>query len=86
MSRAFGVAKTSEIMLYPASGSLPTRTATVRSGEGGSAPPLLAASPEHFIPPGVFGIWSLPDRSTPFKKDIEEGLDSVLIFIRNRSI
>ena len=29
---------------------------------------------------GVFGVWSLPDRSTAFKKSIEDGLDSVLAF------
>jgi len=28
----------------------------------------------------VFGVWSLPDRSTPFKKSIEEGLDAVLAY------
>ncbi len=32
------------------------------------APPLLVATPQHIHATGVFGIWSLPDRSTPAKR------------------
>ncbi len=46
----------------------------------GSQLPLLACSPEYIHSTGVFGVWSLPDRSTPFKKSIEDGLDSVLSY------
>ena len=59
---------------------LPTRATTVAQAQAGSALPLLAASPAYIHSTGVFGVWSVPDRSTPFKKAIEEGLDAVLAF------
>ena len=84
MSTAYGVSRTSEITLYPESGSLPTRATASMQAEAGAALPLLAASPEYIHSTEVFGVWSLPDRSTPFRKDIEEGLDSVLDFYKKQ--
>ncbi|MFT3744523.1 MAG: twin-arginine translocation signal domain-containing protein [Pyrinomonadaceae bacterium] len=84
MSTAYGVSRTSEIMLYPSSGSLPTRATTSQQAQAGSALPLLVASSEYLHSTGVFGVWSLQDRSTPFKKDIEDGLDSVLDFYKKQ--
>jgi hypothetical protein len=80
MSTAYGVSRTSELTLYPGASSLPTRAATVAQAQTGSALPMLAATPEYIHATGVFGVWSLPDRSTPFKQAIEEGLDAVLAF------
>ena len=60
-----------------------------RAGEGGDArrtaklaqaPPLLVAPPEHLHRDQVFGIWSLPDRSTPAKKALEDQLDAAFDF------
>jgi len=79
LSTAYGVARTSEMTLYPA-GAWPARTDTVAMANAGSRLPLLACSPEYVHSTGVFGVWSLPDRSTPFKKSIEDGLDSVLSY------
>jgi hypothetical protein len=79
LSTAYGVARTSEMTLYPG-GALPARAATVAMANAGSQLPLLACSPEYVHSTGVFGVWSLPDRTTPFKKSIEEGLDSVLAY------
>jgi hypothetical protein len=59
---------------------MPARTDTVAMANAGSQMPLLACSPEYIHSTGVFGVWSLPDRSTPFKKSIEDGLDSVLSY------
>jgi len=84
MSTAYGVSRTSEITLYPSSGSLPTRATTGMQAQAGSVLPLLAATPEYIHSTGVFGVWSVSDRSTPFKKDIEEGLDSVLDFYKKQ--
>ena len=77
MSRAYGVARTSELTLYPG-GALPSRAASVALAKSGTELPLLACTPNYLHSTGVFGVWSLPDRSTPFKKAIEEGLDAVL--------
>ena len=78
MSTAYGVSRTSELMLYPSSSALPARATTVAQAQSSTALPLLAATPAYIHSTGVFGVWSLPDRSTPFKKSIEEGLDAVL--------
>ncbi|MGO9641766.1 MAG: Tat pathway signal sequence domain protein [Candidatus Acidiferrales bacterium] len=79
LSTAYGVARTSELTLYPC-GALPARTDTVAMASAGRQLPLLACSPQYIHSTGVFGVWSLPDRSTPFKKSIEDGLDSVLSY------
>jgi hypothetical protein len=79
LSKAYGVARTSELTLYP-TGPIPSRPVTVAMAKAGTELPLLACSPEYIHSTGVFGVWSLPDRSTPFKKSIEDGLDSVLSY------
>lgn len=84
LSTAYGVSRTSEITLFPSTGSLPTRAVTAAQAQAGATLPLLAASPEYIHSTGVFGVWSLPDRSTPFKKGIEEGLDAVLEFYKKQ--
>ncbi len=45
-----------------------------------SAPPLLTVSPQTLHDTGVFGIWSVQDRSTPFKKVIEDRLDGAISY------
>jgi hypothetical protein len=79
LSTAHGVARTSELTLYPGA-AWPQRAETASMSEAGNKLPLLAASPEYIHSTGVFGAWSLPDRSTAFKKSIEDGLDSVLAY------
>ena len=79
LSTAYGVARTSELTLF-ASTAFPAKADTVAMAAAGSQLPLLAASPEHIHSTGVFGSWALPDRSTAFKKSIEDGLDSVLAY------
>lgn len=79
LSTAHGVARTSELTLYPAT-SWPSRENTAALAHAANTPALLACAPEHIHSTGVFGVWSLPDRATPFKKSLEDGLDSVLAF------
>ena len=83
LSTPYGVARTSEFTLF-ASGTFPAKAETVAMASAAQSLPILAASPEHIHAAGVFGSWSLPDRSTPFKKSIEEGLDSVLAFYQRQ--
>jgi hypothetical protein len=83
LSTAYGVARTSDLTLFP-QGAVPTRPATVALAKAGTERPLLAATPEYVHSTGVFGAWSLPDRSTPFKKGIEDGLDSVLAYYQRQ--
>jgi hypothetical protein len=74
-SIATGVGRTSEIMLY-ASSNVPSYEVLNKIVELGNQPPLLTSSPEyvHSIP--VFGVWSLPDRSTKGKRWMEGQLDN----------
>ena len=83
LSTAYGVARTSELTLF-ASAAFPAKPDTVAMAAAGSQLPLLAATPEYIHSTGVFGVWSLPDRSTAFKKSIEDGLDSVLAFYQRQ--
>ncbi len=84
MSTAYGVSRTSELTLYPTAGALPTKSATASQADAGTALPLLSATPEYIHSTGVLGIWSLPDRSTAFKKGVEDGLDAVLDFYKKQ--
>ena len=76
-STAYGVARTSELTLYPTA-TLPAKADTVAQAAAGTTRPLLAATPAYLHATGVFGVWSLVDRSTPFRAALEDGLDSVL--------
>ena len=78
-STPYGVARTSELNLYPTD-SWPTRETSAALAHDANTPALIACTPEHIHSTGVFGVWSLPDRSTAFKKSLEDGLDSVLAF------
>jgi hypothetical protein len=52
--------------------------------QAGEQQPLLAASPAYIHGSGVFGVWSLPDRSTPLKAAMEQRLDSMLAFYKQQ--
>lgn len=83
LSTAYGVARTSELTLYPCA-AWPSKPDTVACAESGQQRPLLACAPETIHSAGVFGVWSLPDRSTAFKKSLEDGLDSVLAYYQRQ--
>jgi hypothetical protein len=79
MSTAYGVARTSELTLYP-SAAIPTKADTVAMAKTGTELPMIASTPDYIHSTGVFGFWSVQDRSTPFKASIEDGLDEILAF------
>ncbi len=79
MSTAYGIGRTGEMTLFP-SANVPSRPQTVAMALTTQWSPMLAASPQYIHSTGVFGAWSLQDRSTPFKAAIEDGLDSLLSF------
>lgn len=83
MSQADGVARTSELTLFPTR-DVPARAAMVAMAQAGEKLPLLVASPQYLHSTGVFGVWSLPDRSTPLKATVEDKLDSVLAFYQQQ--
>lgn len=83
LSTAHGVARTSELTLY-ACDHWPTRAETAAMAEEGTRRPLLGCTPEYIHSTGVLGVWSVADRSTAFRKSIEDGLDSVLAFYQRQ--
>jgi hypothetical protein len=74
-STPHGVARTSEMTLFP-TGAVPAKADTARQAHLAQAPPVLMAPPEHLVSAKVFGIWGLPDRSTPQKQQIEDAMDA----------
>ena len=78
-STATGVARTSELTLFP-SAAVPAKAVTAQQALVGRAPPVLVCPPQYLHDARAFGIWSLPDRSTPFKKTVEDGLDETLAY------
>jgi len=76
-STPYGVARTSELTLYP-TGSVPDKAQTAQMAAVGATPPVVTPTPEHLHSVRAFGVWSLPDRSTPFKRQIEDRLASLI--------
>ena len=74
-----GVARTSELTLYP-SGGLPAKMETANQANSNDNPPRLVCTPSYMHQVKAFGIWSLPDRSTPFKTSVEDNLDQTIAF------
>ena len=83
LSTAHGVARTSELTVFVL-GAWPEREKSAAMGQEGSRLPLVACSPDYIHSTGVFGTWSLPDPSTPFKTSIEDGLNSVLSYYEHQ--
>ena len=83
MSVANGVARTSELTLFP-KGELPTKAVTVAMAQAVAQPALLTTSPDYVHSTGVFGVWSVANRSTPLRAAVEDRLDSVLAFYQQQ--
>ncbi|MDP9173805.1 MAG: Tat pathway signal sequence domain protein [Planctomycetota bacterium] len=77
-----GVARTSDLMLFP-SGATPSRVETAALAQLNSKPPILTVTPTYLHSTGVFGLWSVQDRSTPFKKELEDRLDGLVSYYKN---
>lgn len=80
-STATGVGRTTEIMLY-ASADVPSYDTLSEISKQENQPPLLTASPEYMHSIPVFGIWSLPDRSTKGKRWIEDQLNKAFKYYK----
>lgn len=81
LSTPFGIARTSELTLF-ASSQIPTNEEISGQAKISSQTPLLVADPEYYHTINTFGIWSLPDRSTPAKVWIEDRLEANLNFYK----
>jgi hypothetical protein len=77
MSTPYGIARTSELTLWP-TGGVPAKPASAAMAKAGTALPMLVATPQYYHDVRAFGLWSVRDTSTPFKASIEGGLDATL--------
>lgn len=80
---AHGIARTHELWLRPYEATPATTVFAEHAGMVADAP-QLAASPASIHAAGVFGDWSLPDRSTSEKAQLEEQLDALFAFYRDQ--
>ena len=78
-STAHGVARTSELTLFPTA-NVPAKEDTVRMARVGAVPPLLLCTPKYLQSVNAFGYWSVADSSTPVKAAIEKQLARTLDF------
>ncbi|MDZ7694873.1 MAG: hypothetical protein U5K69_27770 [Balneolaceae bacterium] len=76
-SKAHGIARTHTLTLFP-EGEVASHKTFAGKADLSQDPPLLTASPQHMHAANVFGIWSLPDRSSPGKRWIENKLDAAI--------
>jgi hypothetical protein len=74
-----GGANTTELTLW-ALGGVPSNGQLVAMSKTSSEPGLLVATPEYYHANRAFGFWSLPDRSTPARRALEDQLDSAFDF------
>ncbi|MFD3260473.1 hypothetical protein ACE3MQ_17935 [Paenibacillus lentus] len=75
----YGIANTSELTIW-CTEETPCLAELERMAEELAAPARLVCEPAYYHKAGAFGIWSLPDRSTPAKADLEERLDGIIAF------
>jgi len=78
-STPHGVARTSELTLFPTA-ELPPKETTVKMASLGAAPAVLLCSSKYLHDVHAFGYWGLVDESTPVKAAIEKRLTTTLNF------
>ncbi|MDE6629134.1 MAG: hypothetical protein K2K36_07165, partial [Muribaculaceae bacterium] len=82
MSTPYGIARTTEFTLLPSAGYR-GKAAFAADAQAASARPQLLPVPEYLHSREAFGIWSLPDRSTPARAAVEDKLDTYIDFYAN---
>ena len=82
-STATGVARTSELILRPFR-NVPTNDELLDVARANALTSLLVCTPAYYHSIPTFGVWSLPDRSTPMKRWIEDQLDRAITFYQGQ--
>ncbi|WP_019636004.1 hypothetical protein [Paenibacillus fonticola] len=75
----YGIANTSKLTLWCTDRTPEPKQLRDMAAEAAS-PARLVCDPAYYYEAGAFGIWSLPDRSTPAKAYLEERLDGIIAF------
>lgn len=78
-----GIARSHEVMLW-ALPATPGRQRLLELTEVLRNPPMLVADPEYYHARQPFGVWSLPDRSTPAREGLENDIDRRIEFYKGQ--
>ena len=76
-SNPYGIARTSELMLWALPGGI-SKEEILDRARIGAQPPVLVCEPEHYHGARVFGVWSLPDRENVAARGLESRLNELL--------
>jgi len=76
---AYGIASTHELTLWPFA-AMPSDDETLAMAKTNAAPPMLVCAPQYYHDVQVFGAWSLPDKSDPVKKWVEDTVAGYIKF------
>ncbi len=79
MSDPYGIARTSSLTLLPLSGYKGKENFAHEAAEVTTTARLMA-TPQYLHDRGAFGVWSLPDRTTPFRAKVEDRLTAYISF------
>jgi hypothetical protein len=80
---ALGIANTHDLTLW-AFGAIPADAQLVAMAQAADAPPILVSTPEYYHARQVFGHWSLPDRSRPALRWVEDQVEGLVDFYRQQ--
>jgi PcRGLX-like protein central beta sandwich domain/PcRGLX-like protein C-terminal alpha/alpha toroid domain/PcRGLX-like N-terminal RIFT barrel domain len=80
---ATGIANTHDLTLW-ACGAIPSDQQLVAMAHAAAAPPILVCTPPYYHRLQVFGHWSLPDRSTPALRWVEDQVGGLVDFYRHQ--
>ena len=83
LSTPKGIARTTELTIYPES-EVPSDSQLVHKAQLSRNTPQLVCPPEYYHSIDVFGEWSLPDRSSPAKRWIENNLEKGLEYYKQQ--
>ncbi|MBP8304615.1 MAG: Tat pathway signal sequence domain protein [Phycisphaerae bacterium] len=78
---AYGVARTADLLLWAFS-QIPSNESLLDGAQGAAQPPLLVCTPQYYHEVAAFGTWSLPDRSSPAKKWLEDQVEQLCGYYR----
>nr|WP_047014008.1 hypothetical protein [Paenibacillus sp. IHB B 3415] len=78
----YGIAGTNELTLW-CTAETPGTAQLLQMQQEADESALLVCAPEYYHRSRAFGLWSLPDRSTPAKACLEDRLDGILSFYQS---
>ncbi len=79
----YGIANTHDLTLW-AFGTIPSDAQLVAMSHVAAAPPILVCTPEYYHAQQALGRWSLPDRSTPALRWVEDQIGTFVNFYRDQ--